>query len=347
MKYIHTAIVFCIIFSGYLHAQKKRDTLRIVCYNTENFFDCEHDSLKNDLDFTPDGLYHWTPYKFKKKQTNVAQVIESIGRHNMPVLVGLCEIENDKALRELTQNSALKKYKYRYIHRESPDLRGVDVALLYQPHKFTPIKKEFIQINFPNDSATKTRDVLYATGILANGDTLHVFVCHFPSHYKKESSDDKRIYVASVLHGKVDSIYHQSPKADIIIMGDFNNNPTDISISSTLKALNPEEEIKPGNLYNLYYNYQGKSNTGTYKYKGQWSLFDQIIVSGNMLSPSSKTFANKNKAKIYSPGFLLEDDIKYGGTKPYRTYKGLKYNDGYSDHLPVYLDIITKKKRIK
>ncbi|MDR3704544.1 MAG: endonuclease [Paludibacteraceae bacterium] len=342
MKHILVAIL-CIICSGYLHAKKKADALRIMCYNTENFFDCEHDSLKNDQDFTPEGLYHWTPYKFKKKQINVAQVIISIGRHNMPALVGLCEIENDKVLRELTQNSALKN-KYKYIHQESPDLRGVDVALLYLPCKFTPIKKEFIQINFPNDPATKTRDILYTTGILANGNTLHVFVCHFPSRYKKESSDDKRIYVASVLRGKVDSIYRQSPKADILIMGDFNNNPTDKSISGTLKALTPEGEIKPGNLYNLYYNYQGKSNIGTYKYKGQWSLFDQIIVSGNILSPSSKTFANKNKAKIYSPGFLLDDDIKYGGTKPFRTYKGLKYNDGYSDHLPVYLDIITKKK---
>lgn len=343
MKYVHTVIVLGIIFPCYLHAQKKADTLRVMCYNTENFFDCKHDSLKNDQDFTPEGLYHWTPYKFKNKQTNVAQVIISIGRHNMPALVGLCEIENDTVLRKLTQNSALKNNKYKYIHQESADVRGVDVALLYQPRKFTPIKKEFIQINFPNDTATKTRDILYTTGILTNGDTLHVFVCHLPSHYKKENSDDKRIYVASVLRSKVDSIYRQSPQADILIMGDFNNNPTEKSISSTLKALTPESEIKPGNLYNLCYNYQGKNNIGTYKYKGQWSLFDQIIVSGNLLLPSSKTFANKNKAKIYSPGFLLEDDIKYVGTKPFRTYKGLKYNDGYSDHLPVYLDIITKK----
>lgn len=343
MKHIYLLSIVCIIFCSSLFAEAA-DTLRIVSYNTENLFDCKHDLHKEDHDFMPDGLYHWTPDKLAKKLDDVAGVITTIGEQNMPALIGLYEIENENILNQLTQHTPLKTYGYKYIHQESPDVRGIDIALLYREEKFKPLTKEFITIRFPNDSITKTRDIVYAKGILPNGDTLHVFANHFPSRYKRKESEKKRIYVAQVLRAKIDSIWQQSTQAHIIVMGDFNDCPGNPSISSTLKALRPEaDEVNPRNLYNLYAHFQDDC-TGSYKYKGQWYMYDQIIVSGNMLRPQGSICTSEANAKIYDADFLLEPDVKYSGQKPYRTYVGIKYNNGYSDHLPIYTDIILSKE---
>jgi len=334
------------LFITTLSAQNEVDTLRIVSYNTENLFDCKHDSLKNDYDFTPEGCYHWTLDKYKKKIANVARVITSIGQWDSPILIGLCEIENEKVLIDLTRYSPLKNLNYKFIHAESPDKRGVDVALLYQPKQFKPIKNEFIKISFPDDPQSKTRDILYTVGKLPNGDTLHVFVNHFPSRLGGEvASEEKRVYVASVLRAKIDSIRTSSPKANILIMGDFNDYPNNKSIEITLGAKKPVEPINSSNLYNLFYQFQEQGIIGSNKYNGEWGMLDQIIVSGSMLLPNNRIYTNQNNAHICEESFLLEDDNRFMGKKPFRTYIGMKYHGGYSDHLPVYINLILKNNK--
>ncbi|MDR1679330.1 MAG: endonuclease [Prevotellaceae bacterium] len=342
MRKIKLAIgmLFCFVW---LFAQNEADTLRIMSYNVENYFDTRHDSLKNDYEFLPEGSYHWTVDKFKKKQAKIAQVITAVGAWNAPALVGLIEIENDYTLKSLVRYSPLKNLGYNYIHKESPDARGIDVALLYQPKMFEPISEEFLPINFPDNPRSKTRDILYASGKLKNGDTLHVFVNHFPSRLGGEAaSEPRRLFVASVLRAKVDSIFTVSPQANILIMGDFNDFPNNKSINSVLGAVEPEEEISTKKLYNLMYSYNEKGD-GSYKYQGQWNMLDQIIVSGPMLQADANTSIDKNKAVIFKADFLVEKDEKFLGEKPFRTYIGMKYNGGYSDHFPVYIDLILKK----
>jgi predicted extracellular nuclease len=334
-----------IFFSAYLAAQKNVDTLRIISYNVENFFDTKHDEGKNDIEFTPDGNYHWTFDKYKKKQANIARVITAIGGWNIPGIVGLLEVENENALIALTKYSPLKNMQYKYIHKESPDARGIDVAVLYQPRQFNPFHEEFIQIDFPDAPTSKTRDILYAAGVLRNNDTLHVFMNHFPSRLGGETaSEPRRIFVASKLRAKVDSIFSVSPKANIVIMGDFNDYPTNKSMNSVLKAVMPEDSVSTSELYNLYYRYQIKGEEGSHKYQGEWGMLDQIIVSGNMLTSTNTLFTDKDNAHIFKADFLLEDDPKFLGKQPFRTYIGMKYHGGYSDHLPVYIDVAVKDK---
>jgi len=331
--------IFLVSSACYLTAQKtEKQILKIMCYNVENYFDCVDDSLTNDSEFLPGGMRGWNYAKYIKKQANITKVITAIGGWDAPVLVGLCEVESDKCLIDLTRYSGLKNLRYKFLHHESPDTRGVDVALLYQPKQFKPIHDEAIRINFPTASNNKTRDILFATGIIASGDTLHVFVCHFPSRLGGElESEEKRIFVASVVRGKVDSLFAVNSHANIVIMGDFNDFPTNRSLLNGLKAKPLNDSISTHNLYNLMYkmHVEGK---GTNKHEGDWGALDQIIVSGALLQQNGRIFTRQSDIHIFDAGFLLENDKKFLGKQPFRTYVGFKYQEGFSDHLPVYAD---------
>lgn len=342
MKQVGLFALLLLFLSIVLYTQSQ-NTYRVMFYNVENLFDTKHDSLKNDYQFLPDGSYHWTSNRYKQKQANVARVITSVGGWNAPALVGLCEIENKNVLNYLTKDSPLKEMKYKFIHKESPDARGIDVALLYQPQQFTPIATDFIEIKFPANPKSNTRDILYAAGTLPNKDTLHVFVNHFPSRLGGQAvSEQRRVHVASVLRSKVDSIIKVSPKANIIIMGDFNDYPDNKSIAITLNAKEVEKNIHPLQLYNLFYPYHKEGKKGSHKHQGEWGMLDQIIVIGNLLNENNKTWTNPNSAKIYDAEFLLQDDNRHLGKQPFRTYIGMKYNGGFADHLPIYIDLIVK-----
>lgn len=337
------SLVFLLLFLFVSAQNNDADTLCIVSYNVENLFDCKDDTLKNDQEFLPEGGYHWTPNKYKDKLANISRVITTIGGWKTPILVGLYEVENEKTLTDLTKYSPLKNLRYKFIHAESPDRRGIDVALLYEPKQFKLLTSDFFQIIFPDNKRSKTRDILYASGKLPNGDTLHVFVNHFPSRLGGEKkSEPKRIYVASVLRNKVDSIRSLSPKANILIMGDFNDYPTNKSMQETLGAKKISAPIDTDNLYNLVYHFQEKGDIGSNKYRGIWGMLDQIIVTGNMLLPENTLYTNEKNMYICQESFLLEDDTTLLGKKPFRTYIGKKYHGGYSDHLPIYVDIIVK-----
>ena len=312
---------------------------RIMFYNCENLFDPYNDTLKNDIEFMPEGNYHWTKSKYHKKLNNISKVITAIGAWSPPELVGLCEIENKKVLYDLIFNTPLYHFEYKIIHQESQDKRGIDVALLYQPKSYTPIKNRFIEINFPNKSWKNTRDILYSKGTLHNDDTIHLFVNHWPSRWGGQlESEDNRLHVASVVKIITDSIMADSKHANIIILGDFNDEPTDQSISKILATDNSIVDIKHSQLYNLTAISNSYPNIGTLKYRGKWSKFDQIIISGNLLD-NKKLHAKTESFTIFNPNFLLEKDKTYLGYKPYRTFIGYKYNGGFSDHLPIFIDL--------
>lgn len=312
---------------------------RIICYNVENYFDCVDDSLTNDSEFLPGGIRGWSQSKYRQKQANIAKVITAIGKwENPPALVGLCEIESRKALIDLTRYSPLKSFDYKFIHHESPDARGVDVAMLYHPYQFFPISNKAIQINFPHDKRT-TRDILYVSGTTLSNDTLHIFVNHFPSRLGGElESEERRMFVASVLRTKVDSLFSIYQNPNIIIMGDFNDYPTNRSMLETLQAYPLPAFPSERELYNLTHDLHTKGK-GTHKYAGEWGMLDQIIVSGSLINPEKPIFTSQQDIYIFDADFLLETDEKHLGKKPFRTYTGMKYTGGFSDHLPIYLDL--------
>jgi hypothetical protein len=349
IKYKIRLIAFCIFVfhSIAAFAQQPDDSgnpvkpFRTMFYNCENLFDIYDDSLTSDEEFLPEGERRWSNNRFYKKLQNTFKVILAVGEGEAPAIIGLCEIENRFVLEKLAFDTPLKNYDYRIIHHESPDRRGIDVGLLYRKTKFTPFCDEAINITFPFDTASKTRDILYIKGLLPNGDTLHVFVNHWPSRYGGFMPTlDKRNFAATILKNKTDSIVSDNSEALIVIMGDFNDGVSDESISKILQAKNPEEKSANDNLYNLMLVKQENWPDGTLKYRESWDVFDQLIVSGKLLDDSSKVHVSKAGAQIFHESFLLEPDETYLGQKTFRTYNGFKYSGGFSDHLPIFLDLI-------
>lgn len=286
--------------------------------NCENLFDTRHDSLKNDLEFLPDGSYKWTPYRYWAKLNHLGQEIVAQS-DPVPDFVAMCEVENDSVMFDLTKRSLLRNAGYEYVMTSSPDERGIDVALLYQPASFALLHSHSIRIK-PLPDTRPTRDILYASGLLITGDTLHIFVVHAPSRRGGEQvSRPYRLLVASQLAEAVDSVYAISRDAKIIIAGDFN----DYADSPVLQYLYEHH------LINMSADAQGSHGAkATYRWHGEWRSLDQILCSPSLA-------ARKQSSVIGDLPFLLEDDEKYGGKKPYRTYLGPRYLGGYSDHLPL------------
>ncbi len=317
---------------------------RIMFYNTENFFNVTHDTLKLDDQFLPDGDHHWTWDKYKHKANNIAKVITAVGGWQPPDIVGLCEVENRYCVDGLVKFSPLEKFNYQIIHKESPDRRGIDVALLYQKNTFTPISNSFIQIDFPFNKEKKTRDIIYVKGYTNKYDTLHIFVNHWPSRWGGQlESEPNRMFLASVMRSKVDSIFGTNKNANIIIIGDLNDEPDNKSLLETLKAQGKFDNIKSNELYNLSYYLQFEKNICSYKYHGHWGTLDQCIVSGALLLKNQALYTSLDDAHVFKADFLLEKDDSYYGVRPFRTYLGFKYHGGFSDHLPVYIDLQRKE----
>ncbi len=298
--------------------------LTFVELNCENLFDCRHDSLKQDMEYLPEGARHWTPYRYWNKLDNIAREIVSCGRddsgYELPDLVALCEVENDSVMSDLTRRSLLRTLNYDYIMTNSPDLRGIDVALLYHTFTFRPISHTSLRIS-PLKGMRPTRDILYVCGQVRSGDTLHVFVVHAPSRFGGErKTRPYRMAVANRLSAAIDSIYSLRPSAKVIVAGDFN----DYSNSPALQYLTARQ------LHEVSAGAQGTHGArGSYCFRGHWESIDHILVSPALLPLWHST-------RIHDLPFLLEEDTRYGGHKPRRTYNGYQYQaDGYSDHLPV------------
>lgn len=319
-----------------------QENFRILFYNVENLFDTLDDPAKNDEDFLPEGKRRWTGWKYREKLKNIARVITAVGGMQSPALVGLCEVENNKVIFDLTTKSPLRAQCYDYIVTDSPDKRGMDVALLYQRHRFNLLEKNEYRIHFSKPAARPSRNILHAVGQLVNGDTLDVFVCHFPSRSGgRLASEQARGDAAALLRNKTDSLFRLRGKAYIVIMGDFNDQPDDKSLSRVLGAQKVSNPITEKGLYNLFYHRMKEIDFGTYKFQGHWEVLDQFIVSGNVLSTTSSVSLKNNEATVFNADFLLEED-KNGKKRPYRTYMGPVYKGGFSDHLPIYIDLRIK-----
>ena len=301
-------LILMLLFSiecGFLFAQ---DSLTIISYNLENLFDCEHDTLKNDSSFLPDGMHHWTYHRYHTKLDRIAQVIVNISGWESAALVGLCEVENARCLRDLCYR--LRCFHYKYVHYESPDERGVDVALLYDSTKVNILTSKPLPVILSGD---QTRDILYVEALIEKKDTLHTMVCHLPSMLGGAAATEwKRQTAKRVIQHQIDSILSVQPNARILVMGDMNGEPTNDLQHLTNLMLSTD-----------------RVGQGTHKYRGIWSCIDQFYVS--------HALTNKARASIFAPNWLLEEDTKYLDTQPNRTYIGFRYHGGYSDHLPIVL----------
>ncbi|MEI6574854.1 MAG: endonuclease [Bacteroidota bacterium] len=307
-------------------------------YNTENLYDPFNDTLVQDEEFLPDGARHWTYAKFLKKLNKLAQVIIAAGEWEPPILVGMCEVENRFVSGKITRDTPLKAFHYKVVHEESPDPRGVDVVLLYREPMAILINSKNIPIIFPEDSNQHTRDILYAKILLAQCDTLHVFVNHWPSKYGGlESSEKRRDIVANTLKYYVDSLMHLSYPAKILLMGDFNAEPDENCIMQFMNSFTGENTTCNNRLINLTETIP--RNEGSYKFQGIWSSIDEMIISTALTDHTGKIYLPETKMNIFKPDFLLEKDESNMGVRPFRTYLGPSFHGGFSDHLPVFIDI--------
>jgi endonuclease/exonuclease/phosphatase family metal-dependent hydrolase len=322
------AITLCFLFfiTSSLHGQQRRDTLSfwVMSYNVENLFDCRHDSLKADYEFLPTGKRRWTYGKYHRKLTAIARVIAAAGGGEVPALVALQEVENDSVLRDLTRRSPLRTAGYRYVMTHSPDRRGIDVALLYDRSLFRLLSSQSISLPlvYQGKPLRPTRDILHATGQLLTGDTLDLFVCHFPSRVgNSRSSTLLRRLAAERLSAAVDSVFAVRSHPQLLVMGDFNADCHFYSHPRLHHLLTPNAskgEVK-----------------GSYKFRGSWQLIDHLIVSDTLLNPDAPFHCSRSAASVFQAPFLFQSDKTYGGRQPFRTGSFTTNAEGYSDHLPV------------
>ena len=318
--------------------QKQYAVYPLAFYNVENLFDTQRDTTVMDFEFTPEGGLNWTPDKYRKKLTRLSTVLSRIGRQHGsagPALIGVCEVENRKVLEDLVSQDAVKGMNLQIVHYDSPDRRGIDVALLYNPDLFRFVEAKVLPYHLPERPDYVTRDILMVKGVIAN-EMVHVFVNHWPSRFGGKSSI-LREHAASVLRHAVDSIYSSRPEAKIVIMGDFNDDPVDKSIQEVLQAEGKRERVTEQGLYNTMYRHY-KRGVGSLGYLAKWNLFDQIIISKPLLSNNSGKLQFW-KSEIYNPDYLTTKEGRYKGY-PFRTFSSNLFQDGYSDHFPVLIYLL-------
>ena len=316
---------------------QSEESYRLVFWNVENLFDCTDDSTRNDDAFTPAGERHWTPSRYRNKLNNLCRSIVAMGDISgtlrMPLLIGMAEVENDKVLRDLCQGTPLRRFGYSFIHFDSPDPRGIDNALLYIKKDYNPFLSQAISVS---DSAKgiATRDILLVEGTTSCGDTIIVLVNHFPSRLGGEEAEMRREHAAKTLRRTMDSLRYNHPCAAIIVMGDYNATADEHTIRNI---------VMHGSTYTNLMEKADKRQ-GSYKYQDHWSYIDQIIVSNNLLTPlpCSRLQTGDSNALVFNAPFLLIADEKYMGEKVFRTYLAMKYEGGYSDHLPVFVDLFRR-----
>lgn len=340
MKYIilTLAIMGC-HFGGF--AQKK--PIVVAFYNLENLYDTINDPKVNDEDFLPNGSYAYTTQIYQEKLTNLADVLSKLGIDENPdgfAICGSAEIENANVLEDLVQQPALKNRNLKFVQFDSPDARGIDVCLFYNPKYFKLLGAQALGLDLPLDKSgegkEKTRDILWVTGKL-NGEVVHVFVNHWPSRRGGEAATaPKRILAAKTGKRIMDSIANADPAAKFITMGDLNDDPNNISLTKGYNAKGKLKDVKKGAMFNPFVSFYNEG-IGTLAYQDAWGLFDQIIVS-NTLVDKKASGLKFSKAVVYNRSFLVEKFGQYKGY-PKRAFNGSLWNQGYSDHFPTYITL--------
>ena len=334
MRPIYLSIILMLLFQFHSNAQKNKESqFKIAFYNTENLFDTINDPNKSDEDFLPTAKVPWTSERYNHKLNNISRAVIAIDSINLPAVVGFAEVENIAVLNDLITRTNLQKGNYQAILEEGSDPRGIDVALIFRKN----VMKYIGHHAFPSAQSFKTRSVLYVQLADAKKDTFHLFVNHWKSRSGGATETEaQRIENATTLKHLTDSLLARNSKANIVIMGDFNDEPNNKSLSEVLGAIKPDKKFTSTGLYNLMYErfLQGE---GTLYYK-DWDLFDQFIVSGNLLNkkPGKGAVIMPPYAFIFKPDWLLYKN-KAGESSPNRTASAKDYFGGFSDHLPVYL----------
>lgn len=334
--------IFLLFLGVFAYSQEKQYAVQCIgFYNLENLFDTiANNELGRDLEYTPDGEKKWNTTLYNEKLHNMSEVISKIGTELSPVgvsLLGVSEVENRTVLEDLVMMPALATRGYKIVHNDSPDRRGIDVALLYNPKFFNVINYRSARLHIDSLPDFRTRDQLVVSGEL-DGELIHVIVNHWPSRYGGEKrSRPLRNAAADLTKSISDSILNVHPKAKIIIMGDLNDDPINESVQLHLGAVDNKNRIKDKELLNptmeLF-----KDGIGTLAYRDNWNLFDQIIISGTLVNSSSDKYTF-HKVKIFNEEFLKVQEGRYKGY-PNRTHVGNSYKGGYSDHFPVYMFLL-------
>lgn len=337
---------FLLIFHKKTHGQAESyDVVCIGFYNLENLFDTIYDpSLLVNEEFTPGSEKQWTDKRYHEKLANMAHVISKIATDitpDGPCLLGVSEIENRSVLEDLVLEEEIKDRDYHIVHYDSPDRRGVDVALLYQPKYFKVTNSASHTLRMAEDTSWRTRDQLVVTGLLV-GEEVSIIVNHWPSRSGGEKkSRPKRNAAGQLSRHIVDSLLAINPNAKILLMGDLNDDPINPSVKDFLRAKGNKDELEEGDLYNPMYKLY-KDGIGSLAYRDSWNLFDQVIVSQGLLGEYSSDF-KFYKAVVFNKNFMKQKEGAYKGY-PYRTFAGGVYLGGYSDHFPVYVSLIRKSK---
>lgn len=319
-------------------SQKSRaKELCIAFYNVENLFDTSDNPDKIDEDFTPEGRYKWTEAIYQEKLNNLAKAISSINQVG-PDILGIAEVENRSVVEDLTQMPALKAHGYMVVHEESPDMRGIDVALIYNPKVFTYISHTAHEVVFPQEPDYTSRKVLLVKGKIKK-EILYLLVNHWPSRYGgQEESEFRRVTVALKVRSILDEIRKDDPQANLLLMGDFNDDPFNKSISEVLQAQAEPINLAPDALFNAHYLMHQVDSVGTLTYRGKWNLFDQILLSPSLLQPSRKLSYIPQSVGIHRPEFMQVGGDGPAKDMPRRAiYRGEFQKNGYSDHFPVYV----------
>ncbi len=327
-------IVIVICFSFLVKSSYAQQDFTVAFYNVENLMDTLDNPHTLDNDFLPQGKYKWNSARYKKKVSSIAKVIAKLGDVDGPELIGLSEIENKNVVKDLTNSKELKSHGYLLVHYDSPDQRGIDVALLYKAKSFQLISSRVYSAAFLTIKS-HTRDMLLVKGMVGK-DTVFLLVNHWPSRRKgKAESEDKRIAVSIMVREVVDSILQKSAIAKIIVMGDFNDEPFDRSIAIELNTT-AESNSKKDELFNPFYNLS-RAGEGSVNYSHKWNMFDQIMLSNGFFSDKRGGLVYK-QAFVYHPSWLHYQQNSKNG--PYRTFMGSDYKGGYSDHFPVYIHFL-------
>lgn len=347
MRKIVLGLLALVACTPLMHAQKKQYGVTAVAfYNLENFFDPADDPKRFDEDFTPAGPYAYTEEVYKQKLHNMAFAISKIGVETVPdgpAFIGVTEVENEKVLQDLLAQPELKGRGLRYVWFEGPDMRGIDVAALYDPRRFKLLGAQALKVDLRDDGEVKgggTRDVLHVTGNLL-GDTVHLFVNHWPSRRGGEAaSAPLRAKAAAVPRAAIDSLMAENRSTRAIVMGDLNDDPVSPSVTQVMRATHKKDKVGPSTLYNPWVKFYN-DGIGTLAYNDSWNFFDQILLTHPFLEEDDKHW-RYYKGEVFNRDFLIE---KFGQYKGYahRSYSGTTWLNGYSDHFPTIVYLIKGK----
>ena len=342
------ALILFLTLSFNLNCQdlpSAKNSVTIAFWNVENLYDTFNDPKTNDDEFLPESPKKWNEEKYRKKISDIGKVLSEINQKELPSLIGLAEVENQKVLEDLITSQKLRKSKYGIIHYDSKDERGIDVALLFEKDKIEVIDSKAIPVEFGPDIQDVTRDILYVKCKIKDDNIYHIFVNHWPSRTPTaEESETKRIAAALVLRKEVDKILNFENHARIIIMGDFNDEPTNRSVMQILNSSNKKKNVYYRDLYNLMYDAHNTANEGSIAYKNNWQMFDQIIVSQEVLSKGNGYYISNDGGRVFKGEGVLFTNPETKTVSPNRTYGGNNYYGGVSDHLPVFI-ILSKEQK--